>query len=105
MICFCENIFGLEMFVFVSNGKFSCLFYNFQAGIEGRTAKCIITSRGEKGAASRTSRTSLPGDKGPFPRDKAKKGRDASGASAGAEALIAAPIMLNYECFRNSEFR
>ena len=40
------------------------------------------------------------GDKGPIPRDKEKKGRDASGASSGAEALIAAPFMLNYECFR-----
>ena len=55
--------------------------------------------QGRKGSST-TTKTSLPGDKGPFPRNPDKKGRDASGASSGAEALIAAPIMLNYECFR-----
>jgi len=60
----------------------------------------VYTQAGEKREQQKGKRTSLPGDKGPIPRDKEKKGRDASGASSGAEALIAAPIMLNYECFR-----
>ena len=43
------------------------------------------------------------GDKGPNRAQPDQKGRDASGASSGAEALIAAPYLLNYECFRNQD--
>ena len=60
-----------------------------------------IHKQGRKGSRKSNEKTSQPGDKGLIPRDKEKKGRDASGASSGAEALIAAPFMLNYECFRN----
>ena len=59
-----------------------------------------IHKQGRKGSRKERREDKLPGDKGPIPRDKEKKGRDASGASSGAEALLAAPIMLNYECFR-----
>jgi len=62
-----------------------------------------IHKQGRKGSRKPNEWPSLPGAKGPFPRDLEKKGRDASGASSGAEALIAAPSMLNYECFRNSD--
>ena len=83
-----ENIFVQATFVFVQNGKFSSEIYKSTEGFRPAAAKCIFTSRGEKGAAAEQA-TSLPGDKGPIPSNPEKKGRDASGASSGAEALIA----------------
>ena len=44
------------------------------------------------------------GDKGPNNAQPDQKGRDASGASEGAEALIAgSDFSSTYECFRNSD--
>ena len=59
--------------------------------------------QGRKGSRKPNTRPSLPGVKGLIPSDTVQKGRDASGASSGAEALIAAPTLLNYECFRHSD--
>ena len=94
------------MFVFVQNGKFSSKNSIFVAGIEGRTAKYIITSGGQNENPRNLIKSPSAyrqGDKGPNNAQPDQKGRDASGASSGAEALIAAPYMLNYECFRKSD--
>ena len=68
-------------------------------------AKCIITDRGQSKNHPDNSKSPSAyrqGDKGPNNAHTEKKGRDASGASEGAEALIAgSDFSSTYECFRN----
>ena len=61
-------------------------------------AKCIITKDGDPND-QRTDQSPSgayrQGDKGPNNAQPDQKGRDASGASSGAEALIASSVKLN----------
>ena len=84
--------FVCTMFGNVQNGKFSSKNSIFEAGIEERTEKCIITSGGQNEKSRNINKSPgayRQGDKGPNNAQPDQKGRDASGASEGAEALIA----------------
>ena len=85
------------MFDFVLNGKISSKNSIFAAGIEGATAKCIIT-KGDKSRPGKKGwsplRSTVRAIKAQTRAQPEKKGRDASGASSGAEALIASSLSL-----------
>jgi len=98
MIFVLENNFACTMFAFVQNGKFLAKISKFAGGIRKQTAKSLITSSREGESTKAYQPTQIPstgasayrqGDKGPTNAHPKKKGRDASGASEGAEALIA----------------
>ena len=89
-----ENHFDGAMFDFVKNGKISSENSISAAGIEGRTAKCISTKGGDKSLVTKEKGRSphaptVRAIKAHNGADMDQKGRDASGASEGAEALIA----------------